>query len=145
VVILGLAPAEGVRCYGGTLRQLGGAMVTVVCVLGMAYVLNLSGQTATLGQFLAGAGGLFALLSPVLGWFGTAVTGSDTSSNSLFGLLQVSAAQHTGMSPLLAAAGNTSGGVLGKMLSRRIWRSGRARSGWPARRASCCAGCWSRR
>jgi len=117
VVILGLAPVEGARCYGGTLRQLGGAMVTVVCVLGMAYVLNLSGQTATLGQFLAGAGGLFALLSPVLGWFGTAVTGSDTSSNSLFGLLQVSAAQHTGMSPLLAAAGNTSGGVLGKMLS----------------------------
>ncbi|HTF51304.1 MAG TPA: L-lactate permease [Pseudonocardia sp.] len=117
VIILGLTPAEGGRCYGGTLRQLGGAMVTVVSVLGMAYVLNLSGQTATLGQFLAGAGGLFALLSPVLGWFGTAVTGSDTSSNSLFGLLQVSAAQHTGMSPLLAAAGNTSGGVLGKMLS----------------------------
>jgi lactate permease len=117
VVILGLAPAEGARCYRGTLRQLGGAMVTVVSVLGMAYVLNLSGQTATLGQFLAGAGGMFALLSPVLGWFGTAVTGSDTSSNSLFGLLQVSAAQHTGMSPLLAAAGNTSGGVLGKMLS----------------------------
>jgi lactate permease len=117
VVLLGLSVGDAVRCYGQTLGQLGGAILTVVCVLGMAYVLNLSGQTATLGQFLAGAGGLFALLSPVLGWFGTAVTGSDTSSNSLFGLLQVSAAQHTGMSPVLAAAGNTSGGVLGKMLS----------------------------
>jgi lactate permease len=117
VLLLGLRPGDAVRCYGQTLRQLGGAILTVICVLGMAYVLNLSGQTATLGQFLAGAGGLFALLSPVLGWFGTAVTGSDTSSNSLFGLLQVSAAQHTGMAPVLAAAGNTSGGVLGKMLS----------------------------
>jgi lactate permease len=117
VAILRLRPAEAVRTYGRTLRQLGGAIVTVISVLGLAYVLNLSGQTATLGQFLAGAGAAFALLSPVLGWFGTAVTGSDTSSNSLFGLLQVSAAQHTGMSPLLAAAGNTTGGVLGKMLS----------------------------
>jgi lactate permease len=117
MAVLRLGVADAVRAYGRTVRQLGGATVTVVCVLGMAYVLNLSGQTATLGQFLAGAGSLFALLSPVLGWFGTAVTGSDTSSNSLFGLLQVSAAQHTGMSPVLAAAGNTSGGVLGKMLS----------------------------
>jgi lactate permease len=115
--LLGLGIGEGVRSYGRTLRQLGTAVVTVVCVLGLAYVLNLSGQTATLGQFLAGAGAWFALISPVLGWFGTAVTGSDTSSNSLFGLLQVSAAQHTGMSPLLVAAGNTTGGVLGKMLS----------------------------
>jgi lactate permease len=117
VFILGLEWAEAVRTYGRTLRQLAGAIVTVVSVLGLAYVLNLSGQTATLGQFLAGAGAAFALLSPVLGWFGTAVTGSDTSSNSLFGLLQVSAAQNTGMSPLLAAAGNATGGVLGKMLS----------------------------
>jgi lactate permease len=117
VLILGLTPGVAVRTYGLTLRQLGGAILTVISVLGLAYVLNLSGQTATLGQFLAGAGAAFALLSPVLGWFGTAVTGSDTSSNSLFGLLQVSAAQHTGMSPLLAAAGNTTGGVLGKMLS----------------------------
>ncbi|WP_028936952.1 L-lactate permease [Pseudonocardia spinosispora] len=117
IAILGLTVPEAVRTYGRTLRQLAGAIVTVVSVLGLAYVLNLSGQTATLGQFLAGAGAAFALLSPVLGWFGTAVTGSDTSSNSLFGLLQVSAAQHAGMSPLLAAAGNTTGGVLGKMLS----------------------------
>jgi lactate permease len=86
-------------------------------VLALAYVMNASGQTATMGLFLAGAGGLFPVLSPLLGWFGTAVTGSDTSSNSLFGALQVSAANGAGVSPVLMAAANTSGGVLGKMIS----------------------------
>ncbi|MCA1693574.1 MAG: L-lactate permease, partial [Actinobacteria bacterium] len=82
-----------------------------------AFVMNGSGQTATLGLWMAGAGGLFALLSPVLGWLGVAVTGSDTSSNSLFGLLQVTAAHKAGLDPTLMAAGNSSGGVLGKMIS----------------------------
>jgi lactate permease len=86
-------------------------------VLALAYVMNLSGQTVTLGLFLAQAGGAFALLSPIAGWLGVAVTGSDTSSNSLFGMLQVTAAQQTGISPYLLAAANTTGGVLGKMVS----------------------------
>jgi lactate permease len=66
---------------------------------------------------MAGAGGAFALLSPILGWLGVAVTGSDTSSNSLFGALQVTAASKAGLSPVLMAATNSSGGVLGKMIS----------------------------
>src|SRR5204863_7885536 len=82
-----------------------------------AYVMNLSGQTITIGQWLAGAGGFFAFLSAMLGWFGVAVTGSDTSSNALFGALQVSAAHKADLSPTLMAAANSSGGVLGKMIS----------------------------
>jgi L-lactate permease len=75
------------------------------------------GQTITLGTWMAGAGGAFALISPILGWLGVAVTGSDTSSNSLFGALQVTAAAKAGLSPVLMAASNSSGGVLGKMIS----------------------------
>ena len=66
---------------------------------------------------MAGAGAAFALISPILGWLGVAVTGSDTSSNSLFGALQVTAANQAGLDPLLMAASNSSGGVLGKMIS----------------------------
>jgi lactate permease len=88
-----------------------------MAVLALAYVMNGSGQTVTLGMWMAGAGGIFALFSPILGWIGVAVTGSDTSSNSLFGALQVTAAGKAGLSPLLLAAANSSGGVLGKMIS----------------------------
>jgi lactate permease len=117
IPLLKLSPRDALRAYGSTCGQLRTAGITVVAVLALAYVMNMSGQTSTLGLFLAGAGGFFALLSPLLGWFGTAVTGSDTSSNSLFGALQVSAAHGAGLSPVLMAASNTSGGVLGKMIS----------------------------
>lgn len=83
----------------------------------LAYVMNFSGQTVTLGLALAATGAVFAFLSPVVGWIGVAVTGSDTSANSLFGLLQTTAATQTGISPYLLGAANTSGGVLGKMIS----------------------------
>jgi lactate permease len=79
--------------------------------------MNASGETASLGAWMAGAGAAFAVISPILGWLGVAVTGSDTSSNSLFGALQVQAAHKTGLSPALMAAANSSGGVLGKMVS----------------------------
>lgn len=108
---------RGVRIYGETLKVLRWTILTVSSVLGLSFVMNLSGQTGTLGIALASAGGIFALLSPVLGWIGVALTGSDTSSNSLFGQLQVTAAAHTGLSPILMAATNSSAGVLGKMLS----------------------------
>jgi lactate permease len=88
-----------------------------MAVLGLAYVMNQSGQTGTLGALLAETGGAFLLLSPILGWLGVAVTGSDTSSNALFGALQVQAAKAAGLDPLLLAAANSSGGVLGKMIS----------------------------
>jgi len=117
IPVIGISPAKALKAYGETYRQLAAAIVTVMAVLGLAYVMNASGQTATLGTWLAGSGGLFAILSPILGWLGVAVTGSDTSSNSLFGALQVQAAKQTGLSPLLMAAANSSGGVLGKMIS----------------------------
>lgn len=112
-----LRPGQGVSSYVATLVQLRWTIVTVTSVLGLAFVMNFSGQTASLGVAMASAGGLFALLSPVVGWFGVAVTGSDTSSNSLFGALQVAAAEKTGLSPVLLAAANSSAGVLGKMIS----------------------------
>jgi lactate permease len=109
--------AQAVKAYKDTLIQLRFTIITVMSVLGLSFVMNLSGQTATLGFALASAGGLFILFSPLIGWIGVAITGSDTSSNSLFGLLQVTAAGHSGFSPVLAAATNSSAGVLGKMLS----------------------------
>ena len=109
--------AQAVQAYKDTLIQLRFTIITVMSVLGLSFVMNLSGQTATLGFALASVGGLFILFSPLIGWIGVAITGSDTSSNSLFGLLQVTAAGHSGLSPVLAAATNSSAGVLGKMLS----------------------------
>jgi lactate permease len=109
--------AQAVTAYKDTLVQLRFTIVTVMSVLGLAFVMNLSGQTASLGFALASAGGMFVLFSPVIGWIGVAITGSDTSSNSLFGLLQVTAAGHSGLSPVVAPAPNSSAGVLGKMLS----------------------------
>jgi lactate permease len=117
MLMLRIGPAAAVRTYGRTLAQLKLAIVTVMAVLALGFVMNESGQTQTLGLWLAGAGGLFALLSPILGWLGVAVTGSDTSSNSLFGALQISAAAKANLSPTLLAAANSSGGVLGKMIS----------------------------
>jgi lactate permease len=117
MVALRLSPGRALRVYGRTLDQLKWATLTVAAVLGLAYVMNLSAQTITIGTWIAGAGGVLAFFSPIIGWIGTAVTGSDTSSNSLFGVLQATAAQKAGIDPTLLAAANSSGGVLGKMIS----------------------------
>jgi lactate permease len=117
MALLGVRPDRSVRVLGATLDQLKWAILTVAAVLGLAYVMNQSGQTITLGLWAAGAGDFFAFLSSLIGWLGVAVTGSDTSSNALFGALQVTAANEAGMSPTLLAAANSSGGVLGKMIS----------------------------
>ena len=117
MVALRLSVPRAVKAFGVTLHQLRWAILTVMTVLALAFVMNVSGQTITLGTWMAGAGAAFALLSPVLGWLGTAVTGSDTSANSLFGALQVTAAHQAGLSDVLMAASNSSGGVLGKMIS----------------------------
>jgi lactate permease len=116
-IALRVSPGKAVRVFVSTLNQLKWAIMTVCTVLAVAYVMNLSGQSITLGTWAAGAGGFFAFLSPLIGWFGTAVTGSDTSTNSLFGALQVAAAKQSGLSPTLLAAANSSGGVLAKMVS----------------------------
>jgi lactate permease len=117
MAVLGVSPGRALRVFGRTLDQLKWAIVTVASVLALAYVMNQSGQTITLGLWAAGAGAFFAFLSPMIGWLGVAVTGSDTSSNALFGALQVTAAKDAGVSQTLLAAANSSGGVLGKMIS----------------------------
>jgi lactate permease len=116
-VVLRRTPRRALAVYGATLDQLKWAILTVASVLALAYVMNQSGQTTTLGLWMAGAGGVFAFLSPIIGWIGVAVTGSDTSSNSLFGALQIAAAKDAGIGQTLMAAANSSGGVLGKMIS----------------------------
>ncbi|MFD7923617.1 L-lactate permease [Streptomyces sp. NPDC059740] len=117
VPLLGVRPATALREWGATVRELRTAIATVTAVLALAYLMNLSGQAAIIGHAVAAAGAALALLSPVLGWFGVAVSGSDTSANALFGALQVTAARQSGLSPALLAAANSSGGVLGKMIS----------------------------
>jgi lactate permease len=117
MLVMRVSPGRALRIYGETLNQLKWATLTVATVLGLAYVLNLSGQTITIGTWIAGAGGVLPFLSPIIGWIGVAVTGSDTSSNSLFGVLQVTAAKNASFDPTLLAAANSSGGVLGKMIS----------------------------
>ncbi|MCW2710860.1 MAG: lutP [Marmoricola sp.] len=116
-VILKVSPGEAARTYVRTYVELRSAIITVMAVLALAYVMNLSGQTSSLGAWLAGTGAAFAILSPILGWIGVAVTGSDTSANALFGALQVQTAKDAGLDPVLMAAANSSGGVLGKMVS----------------------------
>ncbi|WP_433503441.1 L-lactate permease [Pseudonocardia halophobica] len=115
--VLGIGAAEAVRIWGRTVADLKWAILTVAAVLALAYVMNASAQTTAIGLLIAGAGGALAFLSPILGWFGVAVTGSDTSANALFGSLQVTAANSAGLPPELLAGANSSGGVLGKMLS----------------------------
>jgi lactate permease len=117
MLVLRISPGRALAVYGRTLNQLKWATLTVVSVLALAYVMNFSAQTLTLGQWIAGAGGVLAFLASIIGWLGVAVTGSDTSSNSLFGALQVQAAKEAGLDSTLLAAANSSGGVLGKMIS----------------------------
>jgi lactate permease len=117
MVILKVSPARALQAYKNTYVELRWAILTVMAVLGLAYVMNQSGQTGTLGALLAETGGAFLILSPILGWLGVGVTGSDTSSNALFGALQVQTAKSAGLDQLLLAAANSSGGVLGKMIS----------------------------
>ncbi|MBU1251813.1 MAG: L-lactate permease [Actinobacteria bacterium] len=117
VALYRLAPRTALRAYGATLHQLRWTIVTVTAVLALSFVMNLSGQATTIGVALASAGGFFVVLSPIIGWIGVALTGSDTSSNVLFGPVQVAAAEQVGLPPVLMAAANSSAGVLGKMLS----------------------------
>lgn len=117
MAILRIAPRAALAAYWRVLVRLRGAIVAVAGLLALSFVMNTSGQTATLGTWMASAGHSFALLSPIVGWLGVSLTGSDTSSNSLFGALQVTAASKAGLSTTLLAAANASGGVVGKMIS----------------------------
>jgi lactate permease len=116
-VLVRLSPANFLSCIGQTIRQAWLAIVTVMLIVGLAYLMNYSGLAYTLGLGAASTGPLFILFSPFLGWLAVFLSGSDTSGNALFGNLQVVAANQLGLNPVLFAATNSSGGVLGKMIS----------------------------
>ena len=112
-----LGPRRALVCLWETIRGLRGTILTVCLILAAAFVLNASGMSTTIGAALAATGVLFPLFSPLLGWLGVLVTGSDTSSNALFGSLQRTTAERLGLNPALMVAANASGGVAGKMVS----------------------------
>jgi lactate permease len=114
---VGMRPGQLARVFAHTVRQLFLAEVTLATVLGLAFLMNYCGATATLGLAFAATGALFPFFSSLLGWLGVFLTGSDTSANALFGNLQVITAHRLGINPVLMAASNSSGGVMGKMIS----------------------------
>jgi len=114
--ILGYGPAALVRMYGRTMYMIRFSLLTIACMLALGYVTRYSGTDATMGLAFAQAGWLYPLFGTLLGWLGVAVTGSDTASNVLFGGLQKITAQQLGLNPVLMAAANSSGGVMGKMI-----------------------------
>jgi L-lactate permease len=116
-LLLRMSPVAFGRLLISVCRQLFLPTVTVTSVLAMAFVMNYCGATATLGLAFAASGMLFPFFSPLLGWLGVFLTGSDTSANALFGNLQVVTAGHLGFEPTLMAAANSAGGVVGKMIS----------------------------
>ena len=118
-----LSMGDAFKEIGAVAYKMRWSAVTIALVLALAFVMNYSGQTVAIGEYVASLGVAYAFLAPVLGWVGTAVTGSDTSANALFSKLQVTAAEHlqeggmTGAHPELMLAANTTGGVVGKMIS----------------------------
>jgi lactate permease len=115
--LVGVGPGRFIECVGQTWRQSRIAIFTVALIVGLAYLMNYSGLNYTLGLGVASVGIFFPLLSPFLGWVAVFLSGSDTSGNALFGNLQVVAANQLGLNPVLIAATNSSGGVMGKMIS----------------------------
>jgi lactate permease len=116
-IVSGLSLARFGRVLCRTAKQLALAELTLAAVLGLAFLMNYSGATATLGLAFAATGALFPFFSALLGWLGVFLTGSDTSANALFGTLQVVTAHKLGQNPVLMAAANSAGGVMGKMIS----------------------------
>jgi lactate permease len=116
-LVLRVRPGRVVSIYTATLRQLSKSMLTIASMLGLAYLMNYSGMTSTLGLALATSGRSFPFFSAIVGWLGVFLTGSDTSANALFGNLQVITATQLGISPVLTASVNSAAGVMGKMIS----------------------------
>ena len=116
-LVLRVRPGRVLNVYMATFQQLKFAILTIACMLGLAYVMNYSGMTSTLGLALAASGSVFPFFSATLGWLGVFLTGSDTSANALFGNLQVVTANALGLNPILTASVNSAAGVMGKMIS----------------------------
>jgi L-lactate transport len=113
----GMSPLRFAGVFARTLRTMAFPLITIASVLSLAFLMNYCGATATLGLAFAGTGRLFPFFSPLLGWMGVFLTGSDASSNALFGNLQVVTARRLSLNPILMASANSSGGVMGKMIS----------------------------
>lgn len=115
-LLLGLGPGRLLRIFGRTVGRVRLSLLTISAMLALGFTTRYAGLDATMGLAFASTGFLFPFFSPLLGWLGVALTGSDTSSNVLFGNLQQITAEQVGISPVLAAASNSSGGVMGKMI-----------------------------
>lgn len=115
-LVMGHRPREMLRIYGHTAWRVRYSLLTIAAMLALGNVTKFSGTDATLGLALAKTGVLYPFFGTLLGWLGVALTGSDTASNVLFGSLQTITAGQTGLSPVLMAAANSSGGVMGKMI-----------------------------
>jgi glycolate permease/lactate permease len=117
MMLAGVRPRTFVAVLVQTLRQLRLAVMTIALILSIATVMNYSGMTSSMALALAGTGVMFPFFSAFLGMLGVFLTGSDTASNTLFGPLQATTAKVSGLDPVLMAATNSSGGVMGKMIS----------------------------
>jgi lactate permease len=116
-LFLGVGPRQFAGIYVATFKQLKFALLTIASMLGLAYLMNYSGMTSTLGLSLAATGAVFPFFSAFVGWLGVFLTGSDTSANALFGNLQVVTANALHLNPVLTASVNSAAGVMGKMIS----------------------------
>ncbi len=130
-IVLGLSPARFGKVLWATVKQVYLSEVTIAAVVALAFVMNYSGATGTLGLVFAATGVMFPFFSALLGWLGVFLTGSDTSANALFGNLQVVTADKLGFSPVLMAASNSAGGVMGKMISLQSIAVAAAATGIP--------------
>lgn len=117
IPLAGVKIKDGISTFVTTLKQLKYPIITVAAILGFAYIVNDSGISLTIAHALATTGVLYPFFAPVLGWLGVFVTGSDTSSNALFGKLQYATANSIGVDPVVTVSANSSGGVVGKMIS----------------------------
>ena len=115
-LLLGLGPRQLLQIFGRTVVRLRFAIIAMTCMLGLGYVTRYSGMDAVLGLAFTRTGWLFPFFGSFIGWLGVALTGSDTSSNVLFGGLQKITAQQLNLSPILMCATNSAGGVMGKMI-----------------------------
>jgi len=115
-LLMSFSPQQLVRAYGRTLKRVRFSLLTVTAMLSLGYMTRYSGLDATLGLAFARTGILYPFFGTMLGWLGVALTGSDTSSNILFGSLQKISAEQLGLSPVLMASANSAGGVMGKMI-----------------------------
>jgi lactate permease len=117
IPLVGMKYHEGLQIYWSTLKQLRFPVITIASVVGFAFIANNSGMSITMAMALAATGSLFPFFSPILGWLGVFLTGSDTSSNALFCKLQATSADTLGVDPVVTVSANASGGVTGKMIS----------------------------